>query len=1500
MSAPHGPTPVPASPPPRRRRARRAIACGGIAALLFLATTIALLVWAVGSQSGARFVFAHLSGLLPGTLETGVIEGPIRGPLTLHDLRYATDRVEVGIHEVTLDWRLGALRQRLVDVHTFTARGVRVRILPGAETAQRQPPGDLDLRFDVAVHRLLVEDVQIEGPGGGRPVVIDRLSVRTAAWRDALRIEEASVVSPDVDLDARGWLRPRGDYPLDVQVVWAYRPPDQRPPLAGHGRLSGSLRALRLDQRLDAPSPATLRGTVSEALFDPRFTGTIDLSGFSPRRYAAASPVTAVSGHLALTRASLAELAASGHARLAVEGWGEVDANLALHHAGDRWHFDHLTVQRPGASGELTWEGDLITPNGELPRVAGTASWKHLTWPLDGARPVVRSDRGSVQVEGSVDDYDLVVDGIFAFPEVPAGRWQATGHGDRRQLVAQTLEARLLGGRLAGNARVQWQPAVAWSVQATATGIDPHATWPAAPVVLAGSSWRVAGRGDAGTMAVESLRVEAASGTLVATGGLDWGERGISWRADARTHGMSPAALLPQLPAGLAGGDWHLVGRGTDRRAELSRLEGAFLGGSATAAGTIAWQPNLSWRLQGSATRLDPGTAFAGWNGSLSGTFRTHGEAVGGGINGEVTVADVAGTLRERPLTAHGTVLLHQGTVSLSGVAGGWGPGRLAASGEISPQLALTFDVQRLDLASLAAGATGIVSAGGTLRGATAAPVVTVSFRGARVGWGTDQAAAVGGHLTLDLAAGGVLDVAITADDLRVRHQPIDSLRFSAHGTRETHDVRLTLRGVEETLDLEANGGLGGLGTGPSTADGSTATPHWSGTLTRLGAEAGELGQWRLAAPTRVTIGGSEARIRQLCWESQAARLCADLDWRSQASPGGERLAIAATARELPLATLERLLPGDLRLAGTIDGEAQLRTTPDGVLLGQATLRPSPGTALWSATGGDATRAQVAGGDVRLTADPAGVAVLADLALADGGRVRGSVNLAGYHLGRDAGEQPLVGRLTAQLGDLRFLQAAVPTLGTTSGLASADLALSGTLAEPSVAGSVRLTGASAAVPSLGLQLTEIELAATGDGHGPLTIAGSLRSGAGTLKVGGTTPLLPGKEHPLRLDLVGQRVEVANLDEAHVVADPNLQLAYDGSLLRVVGSVQVPQAKVVYKSSPAGAVQPSSDVVFVGSLVPQAVNTGTRTSARVRIVLGNDVNLSAQGLETKVRGAVLVIEEPGQDTRANGELELAEGTFKAYGQNLVIEHGRLYFAGGSILDPGIDVRAHRNVAEDNVVAGIDARGTLRQPEVTVWSQPTMSESEALSYLVLGRPLESAQPQEGSLLTSAATSLGVRGGSLLAKKVGASLGLEEASIVSGKTYEQAAFVVGKYLSPRLYVSYGVGIFDAASTLRLRYKVSEHLQIEAETGARTTGDVLYTVEHGPPSREELRQRYHQHDLPRVSPEEMTTPPKVPVGPAGAEPAPHGTETARPQAQQVGPQAEDRKQPEPPQPPR
>jgi translocation and assembly module TamB len=123
---------------------------------------------------------------------------------------------------------------------------------------------------------------------------------------------------------------------------------------------------------------------------------------------------------------------------------------------------------------------------------------------------------------------------------------------------------------------------------------------------------------------------------------------------------------------------------------------------------------------------------------------------------------------------------------------------------------------------------------------------------------------------------------------------------------------------------------------------------------------------------------------------------------------------------------------------------------------------------------------------------------------------------------------------------------------------------------------------------------------------------------------------------------------------------------------------------------------------------------------------------------------------------------------------------------------------------------------------------MPEADVLSYILLGRPWGQGGG-DSDVLANAATSLGLKGGNALARRLGSKVGLDEAGIESEGELDEAAFVAGKYLTPSLYVSHGIGLFDKVNTFRARYLLTHRWTVQAETGRGTGADVLYRLERG-----------------------------------------------------------------------
>ena len=115
--------------------------------------------------------------------------------------------------------------------------------------------------------------------------------------------------------------------------------------------------------------------------------------------------------------------------------------------------------------------------------------------------------------------------------------------------------------------------------------------------------------------------------------------------------------------------------------------------------------------------------------------------------------------------------------------------------------------------------------------------------------------------------------------------------------------------------------------------------------------------------------------------------------------------------------------------------------------------------------------------------------------------------------------------------------------------------------------------------------------------------------------------------------------------------------------------------------------------------------------------------------------------------------------------------------------------------------------------TPWSNPATSQSEALAYLALGRPLSSVSGDEGRQLNAASAAL-TAGGSLLASQLGARIGLDDAGVMQSRALGGSVFGVGKYLSPRLYVGYGVSLLGTGQVLTLKYLLRRGFDVEIES--------------------------------------------------------------------------------------
>src|SRR5699024_2016040 len=424
-------------------------------------------------------------------------------------------------------------------------------------------------------------------------------------------------------------------------------------------------------------------------------------------------------------------------------------------------------------------------------------------------------------------------------------------------------------------------------------------------------------------------------------------------------------------------------------------------------------------------------------------------------------------------------------------------------------------------------------------------------------------------------------------------------------------------------------------------------------------------------------------------------------------------------------------------------------------------------------------------------------------------------------------ERPLSGEISIDVAQLDFVTRLAAEVAKIDGHIGGNMRIGGTLAAPHILGDIALDASTIVLLTPGLQLTDVHFSAAGKGES-VAIAMAAESGGGTISVDGGIDF-DSAGPMIKLAVNGDRFQVANMPIARAWISPDMDVSVTPKAVQVRGRLEVPKARITPKDLQASGVHhvAATTVIDTGKTSP-AQAASRAIDADIQVVL-NDVRIKGFGLETGIEGNLRVKQAPGEPATGAGKLTLVDGSYRAYGQNLDIQHGNIYFSGGPVTSPGLELRAARYPAED-VTAGVEVRGNVKTPKVTLFSEPGMSQTESLSWLLLGRPLEGASGGENNLVAKAALALGSGRANEVLNNVGGALGLDDIGLGSAAVHgaSEAALMVGKYLTPKLYISYGVGIFSSVSTLSLRYTLNSSWKLQSSTsGAATGADIIYTFD-------------------------------------------------------------------------
>jgi len=311
--------------------------------------------------------------------------------------------------------------------------------------------------------------------------------------------------------------------------------------------------------------------------------------------------------------------------------------------------------------------------------------------------------------------------------------------------------------------------------------------------------------------------------------------------------------------------------------------------------------------------------------------------------------------------------------------------------------------------------------------------------------------------------------------------------------------------------------------------------------------------------------------------------------------------------------------------------------------------------------------------------------------------------------------------------------------------------------------------------------------------------------------------------------------LANLTDLQFEVSPDVVLLANSQHIDIRGSILLPTLALTLQQLPESSIDVSRDVVIV-SYPPDRPDLARSISAAdatlfdipistdINITLGEQVHFRGFGFDARLGGTLDISQSINGTNLTYGELTILEGNYEIYGRALDIRQGKLLFF-GAFDNPAIDIRAVREV--ENQTVGVLMNGTLKSMRSQLFSTPALDDNDIISVMVTGRPFSQIGAQDGDALLGAITRLGIDRSQGLTNQVRDKLGLDALTIESTGNINNSVLTIGKYLTPEIFVRYGVGLFDSQPKVTIDYLLSERFKLQAESGEYQSVDITYTVE-------------------------------------------------------------------------
>lgn len=449
--------------------------------------------------------------------------------------------------------------------------------------------------------------------------------------------------------------------------------------------------------------------------------------------------------------------------------------------------------------------------------------------------------------------------------------------------------------------------------------------------------------------------------------------------------------------------------------------------------------------------------------------------------------------------------------------------------------------------------------------------------------------------------------------------------------------------------------------------------------------------------------------------------------------------------------------------------------------------------------------------------------------------------------------QTVDGRLQAtKLRPSAFFELENPDNQFLKGLVDADIKVGGNVMQPVFRGFVNMTNGEVAIPAYGIRYRDLKLRSRLDSNQVIIDSLFTRRDKGTFlirgHVGFDTTLISGNVEDVDASLKARDFYLSRHrnHEIQINSDAWLKTrgenpVFGGELTVLRSSFYLPaildmggagaaDKPMLVKAIEEGGADESSivaeeDTVKVGVDKPEK-NMLKELTGNINIRLPRNSWVKSEDMNVELYGDFDLLKN-NEYFEIFGTLGISRGYYTLYGRKLTIREGELTFQGGKEFNPRVNLRASyqfRGKDKQKNELIMIAGGTAFEPDLSfTLNGNSITERDAMAYLVFNQSFDqlSFSNQEGVSGNVPSAMLSGLVSSQLTKTIGNTFNLDMVEVKAGDDWESATFMVGKYITNNLFVTYqrGFGESDEESltpqTITLEYEVTRNISFRLTQG-------------------------------------------------------------------------------------